>query len=226
MAGWKLDEADHARVTAAVAEAERGTNGEIVTILSDQSDSYRDVALHYAVAAMLLVGGLCALFPAVPEWLVTLGHGGWIDTVAPGLLIFATVMVQVVAFLAVRYGLEYRPLRMALTPKATKSRRVQRRALALFRASAEKRTAAREGILLYLSLAEHRAEIIADEAIHKAVPMERWGDAMAALIDRVRAGDPAGGMADAVTQIGAILSEHLPKTDDDENELPDRLIQL
>ena len=49
---------------------------------------------------------------------------------------------------------------------------------------------------------------------------------MAALVDEVRDGRPATGMAAAVAQIGAILAEHFPQTDDDPNELPDRLIEL
>ena len=58
------------------------------------------------------------------------------------------------------------------------------------------------------------------------VPAERWGDAMAALVDEVRAGRPGEGMAAAVGQIGTILAETFPKTDADTNELPDRLIEL
>jgi putative membrane protein len=118
------------------------------------------------------------------------------------------------------------PLRLALTPRATRGRRVRRRAVQYFRVGAERRTTARVGILLYLSLGERRAEIVADEAIHKAVPPERWGDAMAALIDEVRQGRAAEGMAAAVAQIGTILGESFPKTASDVNELPDRLIEL
>jgi putative membrane protein len=107
-----------------------------------------------------------------------------------------------------------------------RGRRVRRRAVQFFKASAEKRTAERVGVLLYVSLAEHRAEIIADEAILAKVEEGVWGEAMVALVDKVRAGDPAGGMADAVTRIGAVLTTHFPKTATDTNELPDRLIEL
>jgi len=88
------------------------------------------------------------------------------------------------------------------------------------------RTQAKVGILLYLSTRERMAEIIADEAIHRAVPAERWGDAMAALVAEVREGRAGDGMAAAVTAIGAILAETFPKTENDVNELPDRLIEL
>jgi putative membrane protein len=136
------------------------------------------------------------------------------------------MIAEAVIFLVVRYALSWAPLRLALTPRATRSRRVRRRAVQYFKVGAERRTAARVGILLYLSLDERMAEIVADEAIHKAVPAERWGEAMAALVDEVREGKPAEGMAAAVAQIGTILSENFPKTEEDRNELPDRLIEL
>ncbi|MFZ5748866.1 MAG: TPM domain-containing protein [Pseudomonadota bacterium] len=217
---------DHARITAAVAAAEQATDGEIVTIVTERSDAYHDVGLHYAVAAMLLVAGISASFPALFEWKLALFTGGWNDATPLAPALFLLLVGQALIFLIVRYGLEYMPLRMALTPPGTKTRRVRRRAIQFFKASAEKRTAAREGVLLYLSLAEHRAEIVADEAIHIKVTPETWGDAMAALVEQFRKGDPAAGMVAAVERIGAVLAEHLPKTEEDRNELPDRLIEL
>jgi putative membrane protein len=129
-------------------------------------------------------------------------------------------------FLIVRYLLAWTPLRMALTPASTKDRRVRRRAVELFRAAAERRTVGRTGVLLYLSLQERRAEIVADEAIHAKVAPEIWGDAMAALLAEVKAGRPADGMLSAVELIGEVLAEHVPLGEADVNELPDRLITL
>lgn len=216
-----LDEDARARVTAAVREAEAATDGEIVTIVADESDSYRDVALHYAVAAMLGVTAVAAAWPGVFDPL----DRGWGEAdVARDL--FALLIVQSVAFLVVRYALAWRPLRLALTPGATRARRVRRRAVRYFRVGTERRTAGRDGVLLYLSLAERRAEIVADAAVHRAVAPERWGEAMAALVDAVRAGRTADGMVAAVAATGAILAEHLPKSAHNPNELPDRVIEL
>ncbi len=222
----RLSPEDHARVTAAVAEAERVTDGEIVTIVADRSDAYHDVGLHYAVLAMLLLLGLAALIPGVIEAKLALLYGGWTGEVSPQAVLLVLLVAQAALFLIVRYALAWFPLRMKLTPRATKTRRVRRRAVQLFRASAEKRTKTRIGVLLYLSLSEHVAEIVADEAIHAKVPPERWGEAMALLIDRVKANDVAGGMIAAVEAIARIVGEHFPKTHDDPNELPDRLIEL
>ncbi|MGH6616859.1 TPM domain-containing protein [Sphingomonas sp.] len=222
----KLTEADHAMVTAAVARAEAGTDGEIVTIVANQSDSYHDVALHYALAGMLLVIALVGLNPGGVEERLGWFSNGWERQPNPANLVFAILIVETVTFLVIRYALAWTPLRLALTPKATRARRVRRRAVQYFKVGAERRTQARVGIMLFLSLDEHIAEIVADEAIHKVVPPERWGDAMAALVDKVRVGQPGEGMAAAVAAIGAIVAEHFPKTEGDRNELPDRLIEL
>ena len=222
----KFTPADHALVTAAVTQAERASDGEIVTIVTDKSDSYHDVGLHYAVLAMLLVPALLAFLPqSVIDWATAL-FLGWNAGLARGVAMAILFALLALAFLIVRFALAYMPLRMALTPGSTKSRRVQRRALQLFRVGAERRTVGRTGVLLYLSLLEHRAEIIADEAIHSKVEPEVWGDAMAVLIENVKAGRPGEGMAKAVEQIGKVLKARVPKTVSDTNELPDRLIEL
>ena len=222
----KLSEADHKRVTDAVTQAERSSDGEIVTIVADKSDSYHDVGLHYAVLAMLLVPAALAFVPQSAIERVTDLFLGWNESLTRGALMAALFVLLALAFLIVRYALAWIPLRMALTPGATKTRRVHRRAIQLFRASAERRTQGRVGVLLYLSLLEHRAEIVADEAIHSKVEPEVWGDAMAVLIEEVKAGRPGEGMSKAVEQIGLILAQCLPKTIEDTNELPDRLIEL
>src|SRR3546814_6084239 len=84
----------------------------------------------------------------------------WSSEPRPGRSFFALMLIEAIVFLIVRYALTWRRLRMALTPKATRSRRVRRRAVEYFKVGAERRTAARVGILLYLSLDERRAEKI------------------------------------------------------------------
>jgi putative membrane protein len=115
---------------------------------------------------------------------------------------------------------------MAMTPGATRSRRVRRRAVALFRTAAEARTVGRTGVLIYLSLDEHRAEIVADAGISAHVDPDEWGEAMAAMLAEVREGRLGHGIARAVERVGAVLARHLPPTGANPNELPDRLIIL
>ena len=220
-----VDDAGRARVAAAVHDAEAGTSGEIVTIVADRSDAYHDVGLHYAVLAMLLVPALFASRPDWPDALLARVTSGWsvFNKHELYILLFA---IMATVFLVVRYLLAIMPLRLALTPKATRRRRVRRRAIDLFKVGTEARTTGRTGILIYLSMGERMAEIVADEAIHAGVEDSAWGDAMIALIAEVRQGRVADGMVAAVGRVGTILSAHLPRAADDSNELPDRIIEL
>ena len=217
--GLVLSEAERDAVTAAVAAAEARSDGEIVTVVSEASDAYHDVALHYAVAAVLAVTA-AAMWPHLLA-----SDGGW-GGGDRGRELLVLLIAQAVAFLIVRFALAWRPLRLMLTPGATLSRRVRRRAVQYFRLAAENRTEGREAVLLYLSVAEHRAELVADAAVHALVPPERWGAAMAALVDAVRDGRAADGMVAAAGEIGTILAEHFPKSASNPNEIPDRVIEL
>ncbi|WP_425228789.1 TPM domain-containing protein [Sphingomonas sp.] len=219
-----LSPADHARVTAAVTAAEQRTAGEIVTAVAARSDAYHDAALHWAMLAMLAVPAAFAFWPdaALRLWGVVADGWGPAPAGAPYLV---ALVGSTVAFLLVRVLLAQMPLRMAVTPGATKTRRVRRQALALFRVGAERRTRGRTGVLLYLSLAERRAEIVADAAIHSRVDDAVWGEAMAALLTQVRAGRAADGLIAAIDRVAIVLAEHFPREADDVNELPDRLIE-
>ncbi len=222
----RLPAADRDLVTAAVTRAEALSDGEIVTVVSARSDGYRDVTLHWAVLAMLGVLALLAWRPGLADPLVALFAEPWDPATPTGAMLVSALVLEVIAFLLVRGLLGVEAVRMALTPGATKARRVRRRARDLFSVGAEQRTRAGTGVLLYLSLAERRAEIVAEHGIHARVAPEAWGEAMAALLAGVRDGRAGEGVAAAVERIGAVLAEHFPRSADDTNELPDRLIEL
>lgn len=223
---YAMNEADHARVSAAVHTAEGGTAGEIVTIVADHSDTYRDVALWWSAAAAIVGMAAAASFPDHYAGLIAWFSNGWVEETdfADGLRL--ALAIAILKFGGARLILQWMPLRLWLTPGIVKSTRVRRRAIRYFKVGAERRTSGRTGILIYLSLTEHRAEIVADAAIHSVVPSEVWGQAMADLVAQVRQGKLADGMIAAVNAVGVILAAHFPRTDDDKNELPDRLIEL
>jgi putative membrane protein len=120
----------------------------------------------------------------------------------------------------------WQPLKFFLIPGPIKSRRANARAVELFKVGAERRTTGRTGIVIYLSMRERRAEIVADEAIASKVAPEVWGEAMAAMLVELKRGHCGAGVVAAVESIGAILATALPFTGTDPNELPDRLIEV
>lgn len=222
----RMSDADHQRVSQAIAAAEASSDGEIVTMVTDLSDPYHDVALHWAVAALVAVLALSAAFYRAVEAFYDRLFGYWGAEHSVGEILFFVMVLAVLAFTVVLLVLKYMPLRLALTPGATRQRRVRRRAIAMFKAAAERRTIGRTGILIYLSMGEHRAEIVADEAIVKVTTPECWADAMASLVGEVREGRPAEGMVLAIEQVGEVLTQHFPRSSTDTNEIPDKLIEL
>lgn len=221
-----VSEADHDIVTAAVAAAEAHTSGEIVTVVAAKSNDYDDVALVWASVIAFIAMSVIALFPDFYRSLYDRLTGGWGHELTANQWLGTVIAVGVLKWIGMWLILLWRPLRMALTPRAIKAQRVRARAIDLFKVGTEAKTLGRTGVLLYLSLKEHRADIVADEAIAAKVTPEIWGNAMAGLIERVRVGKPGEGMAEAVRQMGIVLAEHFPKGDENPNELPDRLIEL
>jgi putative membrane protein len=218
--------ADHDLVTAAVAAAEARTSGEIVTVVAAQSNDYDDVALVWASIIAFIAMSVIALFPEFYRGIYDRLTGGWGHELTANQWLGTVIAIGVIKWIGVWLILLWRPLRLWLTPRAILAGRVRARAVDLFKVGTEAKTLGRTGVLLYVSLKEHRADIVADQAIAAKVSPDVWGDAMAALIDHVRAGRPGEGMAEAVRQIGVVLAEHFPRGSENPNELPDRLIEL
>ncbi len=221
-----LSETDHQRVSAAVSAAEASSAGEIVTIVSRQSDSYADIALLWSAFAALLA--LTALTFA-PEFYLGLYNrltGGWVQQWHAREIFAAALFFASLKFAGVWLLQLWQPLRLFLVPRSLRHARVRARAITCFKVGAERRTTGRTGILIYLSMAEHQAEIVADEAIAGKVAPEVWGAAMAAMLGPIREGRLADGMIAAVEKVGLVLAEHFPRDSGDQDELPNRLIEV
>ncbi|MGH7393382.1 MAG: TPM domain-containing protein [Candidatus Rokuibacteriota bacterium] len=83
------------------------------------------------------------------------------------------------------------------------------------------RTAARNGVLIYLALVEHRLAVVGDEAVHARVGDGYWTRLRDALVDRLRAGHAREAIVAAVEDVGEVLHQHFPRRRDDVNELSD-----
>ncbi len=221
-----LSEADFALVKKAVEAAETNTAGEIVTVVADRSDGYTDVALVWAVGVAFTAIAVLAFWPSFfldrIDWVLGTWNNPWTPREIFGLALF----VGIAKFAAAWLVQLWQPLKFFLIPGPIKSHRTYHRALAIFSVSAKGRTTGKTGILIYLSMRERRAEIVADEAITSKVEPEAWGKAMAAMLAELKRGQVGAGMAAAVERVGVILAEHLPKPEGDVNQLPDRLIEL
>lgn len=221
-----LTEDQHKTVSAAVAEAELNTSGEILTVLADRSDAYTDVALLWAAAISFTAMSAFAAFPQPFLDLWDALIGGWSHEWTTGELASMTIALGLIAFVVSWAVQQWDPLRFLLIPAPVKTARCHEQAIKHFKVGAERRTHGRTGVLIYLSMSEHRAEIVADRSIAEKVDAEVWGEAMGDMLAHIKRGHIAEGLAVGVRDVGFVLAQHFPRGDEDENELPDRLIEV
>jgi putative membrane protein len=203
---------DHARLARAVRAAEKKTSGEIYCVVARISDGY-----FFTAAFMLVVGMLVASLAVA--WAA---HAWWID-VSPTIFVLA----QMAAFASALVVLRALPdLRIRLVPRSIRYRRAHDNALKQFLARNVHITTKRTGVLIFVSLSERYAEVVADAGINAKVPQEVWNGVVANLIDKTRAGRLADGFEEAVVSVGKLLAEHFPVTDEDRNELDDHVVEI
>ncbi|MGH6763421.1 MAG: TPM domain-containing protein [Phyllobacterium sp.] len=203
---------DHARISQAIHDAESGTSGEIFAVLARRSDDYFFVAGFVIFCGILLAAIVVALA----------AHWYWFDISLP---VFGLAMLA--AFVSAALVLWFFPsLRLALVPRRIRYHRAHLNALQQFMARNVHVTTERTGILLFVSLAEHYAEVVADSGINAKVEQRDWNHIVSLLIDHAAQDRLADGFVAAIEQSGQLLTEHFPVQPDDINELENRLVEL
>jgi putative membrane protein len=212
----------HAAVRQAIEACEQGTAGEIYCVIAPEASDYGETPVVLAALAAFLVPVLLLVFSAGREgW--TIAHiGAGRDVVSLSTLI----AIQAAAFSLVWLVASIRTVRVFLTPAPLKRERVRQRTLEQFHAHNLHQTEGRTGVLIFVSLAEHMAELLADEGVNRLVSTRNWQRPMDALISAMKSGDLAGGLIASVNEIGAILAAHVPARITDINELSDAVIEL
>ena len=189
-------------IAAAIAAAEHKTSGEIVAVVAADSSSYLYVSFMWAALVALLVP-----WPFI--------HFTWMTMQAVWLL-------QLLVFVVLLAITMYRPIRFALVPPSTKRLRAHRRAVEQFLAQNLHTTEGRTGVLLFVSVAERYAEVLADAGIHKEVPEAEWQGIVDSLTVAIGDGRPADGFVAAINAIGAKLAQHFPQGSADPSRLPNQ----
>lgn len=95
------------------------------------------------------------------------------------------------------------------------------RSVMVFNMLKMKETAARNGVLIYLAVADRKFAIIGDEGINRLVEHDFWNDVKDEMARCFREGDFTGGVTNGILRVGEKLKAFFPYQSDDVNELPD-----
>lgn len=198
--------ADREAIRRAIATAEASTSGEIFCVITAASDDYGTVPLLWAA--------LCALSLPLP------------------LIVFTDLAVSVIyagqlaLFLLLSLLLRWQRLRIMLVPRTLSHARAHRNAVEQFLAHGLHTTRRRTGVLLFVSLAERYAEVVADEGISAKVRQEVWDDVVDALVAGAKTDSLGEGFVNAIGIAGKVLAAHFPQETANKNELSDHLVIL
>lgn len=207
-----MSDEDHARIAEAIRDAESRTSGEIYAVLARRSDSYFFVAGFVVTVAILIAAVVVALA----------AHWYWFTISLPlfGLAILAAFLTAILLIRLVP------GLGMLFVPKRILYQRAHLNAVQQFLSRNVHLTEKRTGILLFVSLAEHYAEVVADAGINARVPQEEWNGIVAILTNHAALDDHASGFLKAIRHAGQLLETHFPAGPDNVNELDDHLVEL
>jgi len=225
----KLTSEVQGRISAAIAEAETLTSGEIFCVLARRVSGYRDVSLGWASAAALILPlGLIPL-GFDPAWVPGMA-GGWqaahlaSSDVVIGQSLATYALIQATLFVTIFMLTRIPVVLRAVTPRSVRRARVRKAALQQFLAHGLHVTEARTGVLIFAALSDHQVEVVADQGIHARVDQAVWGKAVNALAAGMKRGDPATGFEAAIGLCGTVLAEHFPPDTLNRNEVADKLV--
>jgi putative membrane protein len=198
-----FSEQDRERISTAIRAAEAKTSGEIVCVLAQASSDTTALPILIAAAAALALPWLLVALTAMP--------------------VHRILLLQTVVFFALAVLLCLPRVRVALMPRAARRAVAHRVAMEQFSIRGIARKKDRTGILIFVSLAERYARIIADEGIAARVPQSAWQGAVDALVAHMSGGRIADGFIAAIDVCGTVLKANFPRTEMSRDELPDRI---
>lgn len=207
-----LTEAERKRIEACVRQAETETSGEIVTMVV--SSSY-----HYPLANL----SGAAIFALPLSLLLTPLIGGrlWLGT--QNLWIFlACFMVLFVLFHAL-VKRTCRLKRIFISDKEMDEEVQEAAVISFFREGLYK-TRNETGVLIFISVFEHKVWVLADRGINAKLSDTVWQEVVDLIVAGIKKKNPADAICQAIAKVGALLKTHFPIQPDDTDELKGLII--
>jgi putative membrane protein len=198
-----ISKEDHDRIASAIRSVEAKTSGEIVCVLAKSSSQNTATPLFISAAIAL----------AVP----------WSLMAFTAMTVQRILSLQVLVFLAILLFLSLPRIRVLLLPRKARRAIAHQAAMEQFITRGVARNKDRAGVLIFVSLEERYARIIAGDDIARHVPQSEWQTAVDALTRHMRDGRIADGFVSAINACGRVLAQHFPRSRKSDDKLPDRI---
>ncbi len=222
-----LDNEKRALITDAIKRNEAKTAGEIYCVIARKSDDYRIFVLLWAAVLAIVVPLALALLGIDLGIAISQLGKNWENfnnSTINSNNIYVDLTIQAFILVVAAILTRFENVVLALTPKFIKRQGVHKFARDQFLAHGIHQTDEKTGVLIYVSLAEHFVEVVADSGIYKKVDNSVWGNAIAKILTKTKKGDLSGGLVEGIDEIGEILAAHFPPTPENPNEITDSVV--
>ena len=197
------------QVEAAIKAAEQSTTVEIVPIIVRRSSTIGHVP------SFVGLGLLVCYFASESALLLTASLGWW-----PVWYLVIPIILLVLGFVIANSEFVQR---IAIPPD-DRAHQVNMRAEVEFFEAGLTNTRESTGVLLFISLMEHRAVVLADKAVADRLAPETWHDVVQRIVAGLKAQNLAAGLTDAISESARLVTPYFPRRADNPNELSDRLV--
>ncbi|OHB24999.1 MAG: hypothetical protein A2X84_12645 [Desulfuromonadaceae bacterium GWC2_58_13] len=199
-------EAERQRIEAAVRTVEARTSGEIVPMVVDESYDYP--------RAEIIGSGFFSLATAVfASW--AFGHSS----------VWIFLPLFLLLYFPFKFLIRSLPnLKRRLIHPDEISAEVEEKAMVSFIEQGLHHTRDKTGILILISLFEHRVFVLADQGINDRVTKATWDEIVRMVTEGIRSGRTADALCAAVARCGELLEQHFPVKKGDTDELPNLIV--
>jgi len=219
-------------IESAIKDAESRTSGEIVTMVVDRSDSYRDIDL----IAGLLISAIISVYPAELVYAASesiirklIPTMNWLSQIPDGMRFITGLTAFIVLTIILSFPVKiifkkFASLKRFILSIERMDAEVRERALQGFNENGLNATRDATGVLFLISLFEKRVHVLADHGIYTKIDQETLDRYASTIGKGIASGKGGEALCNAIKDAGKELEKHFPRRRDDTNELPDRIV--
>lgn len=208
-----LNDQDREKIENSVKEAEKHTSGEIVPMVVSRS-------YHYPISDV--IGGFVFAFPL--SLILTYFMGGWFWIGNYNLWLFLG-LIAVLFILFHQIIKRTCCLKRLFVSEREIAEEVEEAAITSFFGEGLYHTRDETGILIFISVFEHKVWVLADRGINAKVKPGQWDEIVKMIIDGIKNNNQADAISKAIDEMGGILKEYFPIKADDTNELKNLIVE-
>lgn len=208
-----LSDQDREKITRTVREVEQLTAGEILPMVVSQS---------YTYPMADVIGGMVLALPTA--LILNYFIGGWLWIGNQNLWLFLG-LITVCFIVYHRVCKHFFWLKRYFISQREIDEEVEEAATTSFLREGLYKTRDATGILIFISVFEHKVWVLGDEGINKKVSPDQWDKIVHIITDGIKQKNQAEAICHAVKEAGQILQKHFPIKADDRNELKNLIVE-